>query len=125
MSKCASSVLQTGSVVTQSGLADANAQIQQLQRELEALRHADREADRLRSELQTVRQQANAAADALPWIMANVGVPLVADIHYDHKLALASLEARAILEPSLVTVREDAPAEQTLRTTRDGSVRSV
>ena len=39
----------------------------------------------------TVNDQA--AAEALPWIMANVGVPLVADIHYDHKLALASLEA--------------------------------
>jgi (E)-4-hydroxy-3-methylbut-2-enyl-diphosphate synthase len=37
----------------------------------------------------TVNDQA--AAEALPWIMANVNVPLVADIHYDHKLALASL----------------------------------
>ncbi len=39
----------------------------------------------------TVNDQA--AAEALPWIMANVNVPLVADIHYDHKLALASLTA--------------------------------
>ena len=39
----------------------------------------------------TVNDQA--AADALPWIIAGVNVPLVADIHYDHKLALASLEA--------------------------------
>jgi (E)-4-hydroxy-3-methylbut-2-enyl-diphosphate synthase len=39
----------------------------------------------------TVNDQA--AADALPWIMANVNVPLVADIHYDHKLALAALTA--------------------------------
>ncbi len=34
-----------------------------------------------------------AAADALPWIIANVNCPIVADIHYDHNLALASLEA--------------------------------
>ena len=39
----------------------------------------------------TVNDQA--AADALPWIIANVNCPIVADIHYDHKLALASLEA--------------------------------
>ncbi len=33
------------------------------------------------------------AADALPAIVRESGVPLVADIHYDHKMALASLEA--------------------------------
>ena len=34
-----------------------------------------------------------AAADALPAIKARIHVPLVADIHFDYRLALASLEA--------------------------------
>jgi len=34
-----------------------------------------------------------AAAEALPRIMYEVGTPLVADVHYDHRLALAALSA--------------------------------
>ena len=45
------------------------------------------------AELVRVTVNDQAAATALPRIIANVNVPLVADIHYDHKLALASLEA--------------------------------
>jgi (E)-4-hydroxy-3-methylbut-2-enyl-diphosphate synthase len=33
------------------------------------------------------------AADAMPAIVREAGIPLVADIHYDHKMALAALEA--------------------------------
>jgi (E)-4-hydroxy-3-methylbut-2-enyl-diphosphate synthase len=33
------------------------------------------------------------AADAMPAIVSQAGVPLVADIHYDHKMALAALAA--------------------------------
>jgi (E)-4-hydroxy-3-methylbut-2-enyl-diphosphate synthase len=33
------------------------------------------------------------AADALPAIVSQAGIPLVADIHYDHKMALAALAA--------------------------------
>jgi len=39
----------------------------------------------------TVNDQA--AVDALPALIAATSVPLVADIHYDHKMALAALEA--------------------------------
>ena len=34
-----------------------------------------------------------AAAEALPMIKQNVTVPLVADVHFDHRLALAAIEA--------------------------------
>jgi len=33
------------------------------------------------------------AADAMPAIVSQAGIPLVADIHYDHKMALAALDA--------------------------------
>ncbi|MBU2501523.1 flavodoxin-dependent (E)-4-hydroxy-3-methylbut-2-enyl-diphosphate synthase [bacterium] len=45
------------------------------------------------AELVRVTVNDEAAADALPRLIAESNVPLVADVHYDHKLALASLEA--------------------------------
>ncbi len=45
------------------------------------------------AELVRVTVNDQAAADALPRLIAESNVPLVADIHYDHKLALAALKA--------------------------------
>ncbi|MGD9548780.1 MAG: flavodoxin-dependent (E)-4-hydroxy-3-methylbut-2-enyl-diphosphate synthase [Candidatus Krumholzibacteriia bacterium] len=45
------------------------------------------------AELVRVTVNDEAAAAALPRLIAESNVPLVADVHYDHKLALASLEA--------------------------------
>ncbi len=45
------------------------------------------------AEIVRVTVNDEAAADALPAIVAMSNTPLVADIHYDHKLALRSLEA--------------------------------
>ncbi len=45
------------------------------------------------AELVRVTVNDQAAADALPRLITESGVPLVADIHYDHRLALAAVAA--------------------------------
>ncbi len=45
------------------------------------------------AELVRVTVNDQAAADALPRLIAESGLPLVADIHYDHRLALAAVTA--------------------------------
>ncbi len=68
--------------MTNTTTADAKATIRQIER----LQTAGCEIIRV-----TVNNQE--AAQALPQIIRSISIPLVADIHFDHKLAIAAIEA--------------------------------
>ncbi len=68
--------------MTNTNTADVEATVAQIQRLQEA-----------GCEIVRVAVPDSAAAGALPAIKAQISVPLVADVHFDHRLALASIEA--------------------------------
>ena len=68
--------------MTTTKTGDAEATIQQI-----------KELATAGSEIVRITVNDQAAADALPLIMYGTNTPLVADIHYDHRMALAALNA--------------------------------
>jgi len=67
--------------MTNTDTADANATIEQIARLADA-----------GAEIVRIAVPDKAAAAAVPEIVKRTPVPLIADIHFDHKLALASIE---------------------------------
>jgi len=75
------------------------------------------------AELVRVTVNDDAAADALPRLIAESGVPLVADIHYQHTLALRAVAAgiaKLRINPGNIGSREHA--REVIRAARDAGV---
>jgi len=88
--------------MTNTDTADVDATVAQIER-----------LERAGCEIVRVAVPHRKAADALPRIRERISIPLVADIHFDHRLALASIEAgvdKLRLNPGNITDPEKIAA---------------
>ncbi len=88
--------------MTNTDTADVEATVEQIGR-----------LERAGCEIVRVAVPHRAAADALPRILERITIPLVADIHFDHRLALASIDAgvdKLRLNPGNITDPEKIAA---------------
>ena len=88
--------------MTNTNTADVDATVEQIAR-----------LERAGCEIVRVAVPRREAADALPHILERISIPLVADIHFDHRLALAAIDAgvdKLRLNPGNITEPEKIAA---------------